>query len=93
MCRIENQTHKCLIFGARPGPAPGRSELKNARTAFFNKLPEDRDSVDEYSPVGSCRGAGLNGRLRQGNDSGLPEPASHASDANRATLEVGHFLV
>jgi hypothetical protein len=38
MCRIENQTRKHLIFGARRGHVATPSELKNPMDGVFNKL-------------------------------------------------------
>jgi hypothetical protein len=37
--RIGKQTRKCLFSGARREFTSRRGELKNATTAFFNKLP------------------------------------------------------
>jgi hypothetical protein len=37
MCRIENQTLVCLIFGARRGHAPRRSGLKKSMEGLFQQ--------------------------------------------------------
>jgi hypothetical protein len=37
MCRIENQTLACLIFDARRGYAPRRSELKKSMEGLFQQ--------------------------------------------------------